>query len=125
MTCSSSVASSAPASIDAEIRAAVLRPIMSKYSSTVIGSAAAEVAMSMYCPSHSRTQVSSYRRISRRTLASLNPRSVRRWSATRDRLKMRSPVLIAWGMPWSDHRVARCRRSTSPSSMSSWTRLKL
>ena len=36
MTASSSVASSAPASIEAEIRAAVLRPIMSKYSSTDI-----------------------------------------------------------------------------------------
>ena len=37
MTASSSVASSAPASMEAEISAAVLRPIMSKYSSTVIG----------------------------------------------------------------------------------------
>ena len=36
MTASSSVASSAPASIEAAIRAAVLRPIMSKYSSTDI-----------------------------------------------------------------------------------------
>ena len=59
MTSSSSVASSAPASMDAEISAAVLRPIMSKYSSTVIGSPWADVAMSMYCPSQSATHVSS------------------------------------------------------------------
>ena len=53
------------------------------------------------------------------------PRSVRRWSAIRDRLNSVSPVLIAWGTPWSVHSVGRWRRSTSPSSMSSWTRLKL
>ena len=81
--------------------------------------------MSMYWPSHSSTHVSSYRRMSRRTLASLKPRSVRRCSATRLRLKIRSPVLIACGTPWSAQSVARWRRSTSPSSMSSWTRLKL
>ena len=85
----------------------------------------ADVAMSMYWPSHRRTHVSSYRRISRRTLLSEKPRSVSRWSATRLRLKIRSPVLMAWGTPWIAHRVARWRRSTSPSSMSSWTRLKL
>ena len=81
--------------------------------------------MSRYWPSHSSTHVSSYRRISRSTLASLKPRSVSRWSATRDRLKIRSPVLIAWGTPWIAHSVGRWRRSMSPSSMSSWTRLKL
>ena len=42
------------------------------------------VAMSMYWPSHRATHVSSYSRISRRTFASLNPSSVRRWSAIRD-----------------------------------------
>ena len=36
-----------------------------------------------------------------------------------------SPVLIACGMPCMAHSVGRWRRSTSPSSMSSWTRLKL
>ena len=36
-----------------------------------------------------------------------------------------SPVLIAWATPWSAQTVGRWRRSRSPSSMSSWTRLKL
>ena len=69
---------------------------------------------------------------SRRTAASAagpwrreNPRSVSRWRAIRERLNSVSPVLIAWAMPWRVHSVGRWRRSTSPSSMSSWTRLKL
>src|SRR3972149_1554492 len=48
MTCSSSVARSAPASIEAAMSAAVLRPIMSKYSSTDMTSSASLVALSMY-----------------------------------------------------------------------------
>src|SRR3954469_15479356 len=36
-----------------------------------------------------------------------------------------SPVLIAWATPWRLQSVGRWRRSRSPSSMSSWTRLKL
>ena len=55
--------------------------------------------MSMYWPSHSATQVVSYRRMSRRTFVSLKPSAVSRWSATRLRLKSMSPVLIACGMP--------------------------
>ena len=70
MTASSSVARTAPASTDAAMRAAVLRPIMSKYSSTDIGSERSLAQMSMYWPSHSARHVSSWRRISRRTLAS-------------------------------------------------------
>ena len=53
--------------------------------------------MSMYWPSQSATHVWSYRRIRRRTLASLKPRSLRRWRAIRDRLNSMSPVLIALG----------------------------
>ena len=67
MTASSSVASTAPASIEAEMSAAVLRPIMSKYSSTDRLVVVPAIQMSRYWPSHSATQVSSYRRISRRT----------------------------------------------------------
>ena len=43
----------------------------------------------------------------------------------RDRLNSVSPVLIACGTPWMVHSVGRWRRSTSPSSMSSWTSEKL
>ena len=50
---------------------------------------------------------------------------VSRWRAMRDRLNIVSPVLIACGTPWIVHRVGRWRRSTSPSSMSSWTSEKL
>ena len=35
----------------------------------------------------------------RRTLASLKPSSVSRWSAIRERTNTASPVLTAWGMP--------------------------
>ena len=86
----------------------------------VISSSDALIAMSMYWPSHSARQVSSYRRIRRRTLASGKPRSVSRWSAIRDRLNSVSPVLIAWGTPWmrperrrgggARRRRPRCRR---------------
>ena len=63
-------------------------------------SSSALIAMSMYWPSHSARHVSSYRRIRRSTFASGKPRSVRRWSAIRDRLNSVSPVLIACGTPW-------------------------
>ena len=56
-------------------------------------------------PRTARRHVSSYRRIRRRTFASGNPRSVSRWRAIRDRLNSVSPVLIAWGTPWTAHRV--------------------
>src|ERR1035437_2459451 len=61
----------------------------------------------------------------RRTFESEKPSAVSRWSAIRDSTKTASPVLIACGMPCAVHRVARWRRSRSPSSMSSWIRLKL
>ena len=57
--------------------------------------------MSRYWPSQSARQVSSNRRISRRTLASENPRSLSRCRAIRERLNSVSPVLIACGMPWT------------------------
>ena len=57
MIISSSVASRAPASTDAAISAAVLRPIISKYSSTDIGSERSLAQMSRYWPSHRATQV--------------------------------------------------------------------
>ena len=42
---------------------------------------------------------------------SVNPRSVSRWSAIRDRLNSVSPVLIACGTPWTVQSVGRWRRS--------------
>ena len=126
MTSSSSVASSAPASIERRRSAppSCARSCRSRARRSS-GRPSALIAMSMYWPSHRARQVSSYRRIRRSTVRSGKPRSVSRWRAIRDRLNSVSPVLIAWGTPWMVHSVGRWRRSTSPSSMSSWTRLKL
>ena len=109
----------APMAAAHDSRAPVLPASMCRHSSTESEARRSE-AMSSAWPAII-AWVASASRPAARTRSGVGS-SRRIWKA---RVARASPAMMAWPTPCSAHSVGRCRRSRSPSMMSSWTSEKL